>query len=72
LNDKIISYTTERWVMSMRGEIISKEYQSMVWVKDNDGKEYACYLDDLKDKDKLTEEEKAKCVNVSDMLGDSW
>jgi hypothetical protein len=44
----------------------------MVWVKDNDGKEYACYLADLKDKDKLTEEEKAKCVNVSDTLGDSW
>lgn len=58
--------------MSMRGETISKEYQSMVWVKDNDGKEYACYRGDLKDKEHLTEEEKAKCVNVSQVLGDSW
>ncbi|MGB3224669.1 MAG: hypothetical protein WBB23_17835 [Desulforhopalus sp.] len=56
----------------MKGETISKEYQSMVWVKDNNGKEYACYLGDLKDKDNLTEEEKAKCMDVSQVLGDSW
>ncbi|MFT5700875.1 MAG: hypothetical protein ACI8ZB_003760 [Desulforhopalus sp.] len=56
----------------MRGEIISKEYQSMVWVKDNDGKEYACYIRDLKDKEHLTEEEKDKCVDLSQVLGDSW
>lgn len=58
--------------MSMRGEIISKEYQSMVWVKDNEGKEYACYRGDLKDKEHLTEEEKSKCLDVSQVLGDSW
>jgi len=27
----------------MRGEIISKEYQGMVFVHDRNGKEYACY-----------------------------
>ncbi len=58
--------------MSMRGEIISKEYDKMVWVKDQNGKEYACYSSDLKDKDHLTDEEKAKCVDTSQVLGDSW
>ena len=58
--------------MSMRGEIISEEYQKMVWVKDKSGKEYACYLKDLKDKDSLTEEEKANCLDTSEILGDSW
>lgn len=37
-------------------------YESMVWVRDKDGKEYACYLKDIKGikaKEQLTEEEKA-------------
>lgn len=61
--------------MSMRGEIISGEYQKMVWVQDKNGKEYACYIDDLKKikrKEDLTEEEKAKCTDLSQVLGDSW
>jgi hypothetical protein len=62
-------------VMSMRGENISKEYQKMVWIQDKDGKEYACYIDDLKrikKKEELTEEEKANCTDLSTVLGDSW
>jgi hypothetical protein len=46
-------------VMSMRGENISKEYQKMVWIQDKDGKEYACYIDDLKrikKKEELTQQ----------------
>ena len=61
--------------MSMRGEIISKEYQGMVFVRDKDGKEYACYMKDLKDlkpADKLTEEERKKCMDISLVLGDTW
>ena len=62
--------------MSMRGENISKEYQRMVWVHDKDGKEYACYLDDLKgklkSKEDLTEEEKQKCLDLSQVVGESW
>ena len=49
----------------MKGEVISKEFQKMVWVQDKDGKEYACYIDDLKQikkKEDLSEEEKAKCM----------
>lgn len=60
---------------SMKGETISKEFQKMVWVQDKNGKEYACYIDDLKSikkKEDLTEEEKAKCTDLSTVLGDSW
>lgn len=61
--------------MSMRGQIISGEYKRMDWVQDNDGKEYACYHDDVKnfDQDKgLTEEQRQKCLDTSQVLGDSW
>ncbi len=59
----------------MKGEVISKEFQKMVWVQDKDGKEYACYLEsskNIKKKEDLSEEEKAKCVDLSTVLGDSW
>ena len=61
--------------MSMRGQIISREYQSMKFVNDKDGKEYACYLRDLKDFDEkkgLTDRQKAKCLDTSVVMGDSW
>jgi|GEM_PF-2190206 len=58
--------------MSMRGEIISDEYQKMVWVRDKDGKEYVCYLKDLKDPDELSEEEKKQCLDSSEVLGPNW
>jgi hypothetical protein len=61
--------------MSMRGETISKEYQKLVWVQGKDGKEYACYIDDVKSikrKEDLTEEEKAKCLDISQVVGDTW
>ncbi len=61
--------------MSMRGEIISREYQKMVWVQDKDGKEYSCYLDDVRNLDKqkgLTAEQKSRCLDTSQISGDSW
>jgi len=62
--------------MSMRGETISAEYKRMVWVHDREGKEYACYADDLKGKVKskedLTETEKKNCLDLSTVVGDSW
>ena len=61
--------------MSMRGEIISKEYQSMVFVHDKNGKEYACYADDLKNHKRgedLSDQERKKCTDLSLVLGDSW
>lgn len=47
----------------------------MVFIQDKDGKEYACYIDDLKNikrKEDLTDEEKEKCTDLSQVLGDSW
>ena len=61
--------------MSMRGELISKEYQRMVFVDDVDGKKYACYADDLKSsakKEGLSQKEKENCMDLSLVLGDSW
>jgi len=39
-----------------------KTKESYVYVKDRDGVEYVCRLEDLKKADELTEEEKAKCM----------
>ena len=61
--------------MSMRGNIISAEYQKMVWIQDREGREYACYANDLKGlkrREDLSEEEQAKCLDISHVLGDSW
>ncbi|WP_228723232.1 hypothetical protein [Desulfosediminicola flagellatus] len=61
--------------MSMRGQIISKEYQRMEWVQDKDGKEFACYHDDVKgfdSKEGLTEDQKKRCLDVSQVAGDTW
>ena len=61
--------------MSMRGEIISREYQKMEWVQDKDGREYTCYHNDLKDFDRkreLTAEQRKRCLDTSLVLGDSW
>lgn len=56
----------------MRGQIISKEYQNISWVRDEDGREYACYAADLSHSDKLTDAEKEKCTDLSLVPGDSW
>lgn len=61
--------------MSMRGELISREYQRMEWVKDTDGKEFACYHDDVKNFDSnkgLTREQKRRCLDTSLIAGDTW
>ena len=62
--------------MSMRGEIISQEYKSMVWVHDESGREYACYDRDLKSNrhngDRISQDEKKNCLDLSQVLGDSW
>lgn len=61
--------------MSMRGELISNEYQRMIFIDDVDGKEYACYRENLRNFDTregLSEKEKEKCMDLSLVLGDSW
>lgn len=57
----------------MKGQIISQEFQKIQFIQDNDGKEYACYFDDIKETGThLTDEEKKKCLDLSSVLGDSW
>jgi len=61
--------------MSMRGQVISKEYKRMEWVQDKDGKEFVCYRDDLQDFDSskgLTDQQKSRCLDTSEIAGDSW
>ena len=68
-----IQYDTKRgFIMSMRGQLISKEYQNMVFVRDDNGGEYVCYADDLKDQDYVSEQEKGKCLDTSQVLGPNW
>lgn len=49
------------------------DYGSMVWIRDKDGKQYACYADVLKGKikkeEELTEQEKSQCMDVSQLIG---
>lgn len=56
----------------MRGEIISREFQNISWVKDSEGKEYACYSADISNKDQLSDDDKQRCTDLSSVLGDSW
>ena len=48
-------------------------YESLVWIRDKDGKEYACTAaalkGNIKTKDQLTEEERANCMYVSQLVG---
>ena len=58
--------------MSMRGNIVSAEYQSMVWVRDEKGSEFVCYARDLKNQNHVSEDEKENCVDTSLVLGPNW
>ncbi len=58
--------------MSMRGQVISKEYNKMVWVRDDKGGEYVCYAKDIKTQDRVSEDEKAHCLDSSQVLGPNW
>ncbi len=56
----------------MRGEIISREYQRIEWVKGEDGKEYACYSDAVLNDGKNAADKASNCLDLSQVLGDSW
>jgi hypothetical protein len=56
----------------MRGNVISAEYKQMVFVRDDEGAEYACYAKDLKNPDHVSENEKKRCLNTSQVIGASW
>jgi hypothetical protein len=68
-----INFDTKRgFIMSMRGELISKEYQSMVFVRDDNGGEYVCYAKDLKNAEHVSESEKEHCLDTSLVMGPNW
>ncbi|MEE4166925.1 MAG: hypothetical protein V2I35_13055 [Desulfocapsaceae bacterium] len=50
---------------------MKKGMRSLVWLTDEDGKEYVCSLDDTDKKtfEELTEEEKRKCADVNQIVG---
>lgn len=59
----------------MKGQIISQEFNKMVWVQDNKGTEYTCRIDQdrkVKSKEDLSEHEQQSCMNLNAVLGDSW
>lgn len=61
--------------MSMRGEIISKEYNRMKVVHDDKRREYVCYtkdVKDFKDGEALNEQQQRRCLDTSQVLGDTW
>jgi len=46
-------------------------FESLSWLKDKNGKEYVCSLDnsDKKSFEELTEDEKRKCADVNQIVG---
>ena len=44
-------------------------YEAMVWVQDRDGRQFSCYLEDIKNPEELTDEERAKCLDVNTLIG---
>ena len=53
--------------------ITSVGYESLVWVRDNDGKEFSCTLDNNRANvntfDDLNDHEKKSCMDVSQIVG---
>lgn len=53
--------------------ITSVGYESLVWVRDNDGREFSCTVEsnrgNLNSFDELTESEKKSCMDVSQIIG---
>ena len=61
--------------MSMRGEIISKEFKRMKIVHDNNRKEYVCYAETVKDfqeGETINAHQQRQCLDTSLVLGDTW
>ena len=44
-------------------------YESLVWVRDKDGREFVCNLHDIRNDHELNDEERAKCMDVSLIIG---
>jgi hypothetical protein len=49
--------------------IMNGGYESLVWIRENDGKEYVCSLEDVRNPNELTPEERARCMDVNLLIG---
>jgi hypothetical protein len=58
--------------VNMRGDVISPEYQGVVFVRDDEGGEYVCYAKDLSNRYHVTDDEKENCIDTSLVLGPKW
>ena len=59
----------------MQGQIISQEFNRMVWVRDKNRAQYSCYIDHdrkVKNKEDLSKHEQESCMNLNAVLGDTW
>lgn len=59
----------------MQGQVISQEFNRMVWVSDKNRAQYSCYIDqdrEVKNKEDLSQHEQKSCMNLNDVLGDTW
>ncbi len=56
----------------MRGDVISPDYQAVVFVRDDEGGEYVCYAKDLSNRYHVTDDEKENCIDTSLVLGPKW
>jgi hypothetical protein len=56
-----------------KGGVIMPDYSDYVFIYDREGNEYACPLGSLRGQvvpaEKLTEEEKQKCLNMGEIVG---
>jgi hypothetical protein len=54
-------------------DVMKGGYESIVWIKDKDGKEYACYIDDINQdahvKQALSSAEQERCLDVNELVG---
>lgn len=45
-------------------------YESIIWISDTNGREYACYADDFtKEPDNPDEDVLARCLDVNQLVG---
>lgn len=44
-------------------------YESLVWIQDDDGREYVCSLNDVGNEKRFSDDLRDKCMDVSMIIG---
>ena len=58
--------------MSLREDLISDLEVEIVFVRDDNGGEFACIARDLSDQNHVKESEKQSCIDISLIFGRNW